>query len=54
MGGPADETAIAAAEDLLGGRFPSHYRRFLGEFGWLEFASVSVFGLGDCPSYLDS
>ncbi|WP_375546595.1 SMI1/KNR4 family protein [Actinophytocola gossypii] len=44
---------IVAAERALG-PFPGGYREFLSEFGWLEFGSCEVYGLGSGkPDYMD-
>lgn len=50
-GTSADE--LVEAERILG-EFPGDYKEFLAEFGWLEFGSCEVYGLGvDKPDYVD-
>ena len=52
-GSPVGDAQIEAAERELGA-FPEPYRRFVREFGWLEIAGCTVYGLGDdVPPFLD-
>ncbi|HVE45245.1 MAG TPA: SMI1/KNR4 family protein [Acidimicrobiales bacterium] len=51
-GATADE--IARAERDLAVTFPTNYRLYLREFGWIEIGSAELFGLGhDVPFHLD-
>ena len=43
--GGVDEARIAAAESILGIRFPNSYREFLRRFGRLNFGSSEFYGL---------
>jgi hypothetical protein len=45
VGGPVDEDTLHQAEAIVG-RFPTDYRAFVAEFGWLEAPELTVFGLG--------
>lgn len=48
-----DVASVAAAEAQLGS-FPSDYKEFLENFGWLSLGHREIFGLGDdVPPYLD-
>jgi hypothetical protein len=52
-GSPVGDAEIEAAERELGA-FPEPYRQFVREFGWLEIAGCTVYGLGDdVPAFLD-
>lgn len=53
-GNGASEEIIQDAENKLGLKFPSDYRDYLMEFGWLEVEHYEFFGVGSgIPKYLD-
>ncbi|SRR6266567_9020543 len=48
-----DEQDVRKAESVIG-NFPSDYRLFLLEYGWLSIEHLEIFGLGDdAPEYLN-
>jgi cell wall assembly regulator SMI1 len=50
----ATDSEIAAAERELGVTFPSVFRSYLAEFGFLEFGSAEFYGLGaGVPAHLN-
>lgn len=46
MGAGVDDKEIVAAEAALGLRFPSSFRRYLAELGWVTIDENEIYGLG--------
>ena len=47
LGAGTTEKAIAAAEGVLGVRFPNSFRQYLLSIGWCDMGSDELYGLGD-------
>ena len=45
--GPASEDRVAAAESIIGLRFPQSYRLFLLHYGAMRYGNHEIFGLFD-------
>jgi cell wall assembly regulator SMI1 len=53
-GNGATQDQLARAQAELGVVFPGSYKEFLRKYGWGEFATEAIYGLGhDVPKYLD-